>query len=153
VIEIWFFLHFLGFALWLGGSLASMVAGIAGKREDRPGIGAIARAQAAMQKSLIAPGALLTVLSGLILTFRITGRTGDLVGFSFWLVLMQGAGVVGALVVLLIALPTSSKLARLDPVGPHAAYFDELRARQRVTSSLAGVLALLALLAGAFVRA
>lgn len=152
MIRVWLFLHLLGFTLWIGGAFAAMVAGIAGKREDRGGLGAITRSQAVVQRLLIAPGALLTTLSGLILTFRVTGRTGELAGFSFWLVLMQGTGILGALVALLISLPTASKLARLDPAGPNAAYFDELRARQRITSSIAGGLALAALVAGAMVR-
>jgi hypothetical protein len=129
-----------------------MVAGVSARAEGRDGLGVVARAQAAIQKVLIAPGALLTVLSGLILTFRVTARTGELVGFNLWLVLMQAAGIVGALVALLISLPTASKLARLDPAGQHAAYFDELRARQKVTSSIAGVLALAALVGGVMVR-
>ena len=152
MIKLWLFLHILGFALWIGGAVASMVAGVSAKAEGRDGLGVVARAQAAIQKALIAPGALLTVLSGLILTFRVTARTGELVGFNLWLVLMQAAGIVGALVALLISLPTASKLARLDPAGQHAAYFDELRARQKVTSSIAGVLALAALVGGVMVR-
>jgi hypothetical protein len=152
VIKVWLFLHILGFALWIGGAVASMVAGVSAKAEGREGLGVVARAQAAIQKVLIAPGALLTVLSGLILTFRVTARTGELVGFNLWLVLMQAAGIVGALVALLIGLPTASKLARLDPAGQHAEYFDELRARQKVTSSIAGVLALAALVGGVMVR-
>ena len=64
-------------------------------------------------KVAIAPGALLAVLSGLILTFQLSGS--DLVGFSIWLMIMQGAGLVAALLTLLIALPTASKLSRLDP--------------------------------------
>lgn len=152
MIKVWLFLHILGFALWIGGAVASMVAGVSARAEGRDGLGVVARAQAAIQKVLIAPGALLTVLSGLILTFRVTARTGELVGFNLWLVLMQAAGIVGALVALLISLPTASKLARLDPAGQHAAYFDELRARQKVTSSIAGVLALAALVGGVMVR-
>ena len=152
MIKLWLFLHILGFALWIGGAVASMVAGVSAKAEGRDGLGVVARAQAAIQKALIAPGALLTVLSGLILTFRVTARTGELVGFNLWLVLMQAAGIVGALVALLISLPTASKLARLDPAGQHAAYFDELRARQKVTSSIAGILALAALVGGVMVR-
>lgn len=152
MIKVWLFLHVLGFALWIGGAVASMVAGVSARAEGRDGLGVVARAQAAIQKVLIAPGALLTVLSGLILTFRVTARTGELVGFNLWLVLMQAAGIVGALVALLISLPTASKLARLDPAGQHAAYFDELRARQKVTSSIAGVLALAALVGGVMVR-
>jgi hypothetical protein len=152
VIRVWLFLHLLGFTMWLGGALAAMTAGIAAKREERVALGAVVRSQAAVQKAIIAPGALLTVLSGLILTFAVTARMGELVGFSTPLVVMQGAGIVGALIVLLVGLPTAAKLARLDPTGPGAAYFDELRQRQRVTSSIAGVFGLVALVAGALVR-
>jgi hypothetical protein len=152
MIQFWLFLHLLGFTMWLGGGLAVMVAGIAAKREDRAGLGAIARAQAAAHKAIIAPGAILVVLSGLILTFSVSGRTGELVGFSVWLVVMQGAGLVGALMVLLIGLPTAAKLARLDPMGQGAAFFDELRQRQKIVASVSGVLALVALVAGAWVR-
>ncbi len=152
MIKFWLFLHLLGFTMWLGGGLASMVAGIAGKREDRAGLGAIARSQAAAHKAILAPGALLVVLSGLILTFSVAGRTGELVGFNVWLVVMQGAGLVGALIVLLIGLPTAAKLARLDPTGPGAAFFDELRQRQKIVGSVSGLLALLALVAGALVK-
>jgi hypothetical protein len=149
VIRLWVFLHIVGFTLWIGGGLASMVAGIVSKGEERARLGAVVRAQAAVQKVLVAPGALLTVLSGLMLTFAVTSLTGGEAGFSLWLVLMQGAGLVGALIVLLVGLPTSSRLARIDPLGPNAAYFDELRQRQRVTSSIAGVFALAALVGGA----
>jgi hypothetical protein len=152
MIQFWLFLHLLGFTMWLGGGLAVMVAGIAAKREDRAGLGAIARAQAAAHKAIIAPGAILVVLSGLILTFSVSGRTGELVGFSVWLVVMPGAGLVGALMVLLIGLPTAAKLARLDPMGQGAAFFDELRQRQKIVASVSGVLALVALVAGAGVR-
>ena len=152
MIRFWLFLHLLGFTMWLGGALVSMVAGIAAKREDRAGLGAISRSQAAAYKAIIAPGALLAVLSGLILTFSVSARMGELVGFNLWLVIMQGAGIIGALLVLLIGLPTASKLGRLDPEGHGAAYFDELRQRQKVVSSVAGVLALVALVAGAWVR-
>ena len=152
MIRLWLFLHLLGFTMWLGGALAAMVAGIAAKREERGGLGAVVRSQAAVQKAIVAPGALLTVLSGLILTFSVTARMGELVGFSLPLVVMQGAGIVGALIVLLVGLPPAAKLARLDPSGQGAAYFDELRQRQRVTSSIAGGLGLIALVAGALVR-
>ena len=152
MIRFWLFLHLLGFSLWLGGGLASMVAGIAAKREGREGLGAIVRSQAAAWKSIIAPGALLAVLSGLILTFSVSGRTGELAGFNVWLVVMQGAGLLGALLVLLVGLPTAAKLARLDPMGQGAAYFDQLRARQKIVASVAGTLALVALVAGAMVR-
>ena len=152
MIRFWLFMHLLGFTMWLGGVLAVMVAGIAAKREDRAGLGAVVRSQAAGYKAIIAPGAILAVLSGLILTFSVAGRTGELVGFNIWLVVMQGTGLVGALLVLLIGLPTAAKLARLDPAGLGAAFFDELRQRQKIVASVSGTLALVALVAGALVR-
>jgi hypothetical protein len=149
VIRFWILLHIVGFTLWIGGALAIMVAGIAGRSEDRAGLGTVVRTQAAVQKILVAPGALLAVLSGVMLTFSVTTLRGGEPGFNFWLVLMQGAGIVGALLVLMVGLPTAARLARLDPEGPGAAYFDELRQRQRVVGSVAGVLALAALVGGA----
>jgi hypothetical protein len=147
VNRAWLFLHLLGFTLWLGGAIASMVVGIAAKQEDRSGLGAVVRSQSKLTKTAIAPGALLTVLSGLILTFQLSG--GDLAGFSIWLVIMQGAGIIAALITLLIALPTAARLGRLDPTGEAARYFDELRQRQRIVASISGTLGLIALFAGA----
>jgi flagellar biosynthesis component FlhA len=148
VSRFWLFLHLLGFTMWLGGAIAAMVMAIAAKREDRHGLGAVVRAQASLMKVAIAPGALLAVLSGLILTFQISAG-GDLVGFSIWLVIMQGAGLVAALLTLLISLPTAAKLSRIDPTSERAQYFDELRQRQRIVGSIAGTFGLLALFAGA----
>lgn len=146
----WLFLHLLGFTMWLGGAIASMIVGIAARQEDRNGLGAVVRAQSKLTKLAIAPGALLTVLSGLILTFQLSG--GDLAGFSIWLVIMQGAGVIAGLITLLIALPTATRLGRLDPAGEAARYFDELRVRQRIVASIAGTLGLVALFAGAMMN-
>jgi hypothetical protein len=150
VIRLWLFLHLLGFTLWLGGAIAAMIMGIAAKREDRHGLGAVVRAQASLMKRAIAPGAILAVLSGLVLTFRLSGA--DLPGFSIWLVIMQGAGVVAALLTLLISLPTATKLSRLDPLGEAAGYFDELRQRQRIVASISGTFGLVALFAGAMLK-
>jgi hypothetical protein len=152
LIRFWLFLHLLGFTMWLGGGFASMAAGIAAKREDRAGLGAIVRSQAAVWKAIIAPGAILAVLSGLMLTFAVAGRMGELVGFNVWLIVMQSTGLLGALLVLLIGLPTAARLARLDSVGQGAAYFDELRQRQKIVASASGTLALVALVAGTLVR-
>jgi flagellar biosynthesis component FlhA len=148
VSRLWLFLHLLGFTMWLGGAIAAMIMAIAAKREDRHGLGAVVRAQATLMKTAIAPGALLAVLSGLILTFQMTSG-GDLIGFSIWLMIMQGAGLVAALLTLLISLPTATKLSRIDPTGERGQYFDELRQRQRVVASISGTFGLVALFAGA----
>ncbi len=146
---LWLFLHLAGFTMWIGGGLGAMFAGIASKKEERVAMGAVVRAQSVVYKSVIGPGALLTVLSGLVLTLLYSGKV---TGPTAWLMVMQGAGIVGGLLTLFISVPTSAKLARLDPMGQAAAYFDELRARQKVVSMIAGALALAALIAGALSR-
>jgi hypothetical protein len=150
VSRAWLFLHLLGFTMWLGGAIASMIVGVAAKQEERAGLGAVVRAQSKLTKSAIAPGSLLTVLSGLILTFQLSGA--QVAGFSIWLVIMQGAGLIAALITLLIALPTATRLGRLDPTGEAGRYFDELRSRQRMVASIAGTLGLIALFAGAMIH-
>ena len=148
MIRLWLFLHLLGFTLWLGGAIAAMIMGIAAKREDRHGLGAVVRAQASVMKVAIAPGAVITVLSGLILTFSATAVLNEVAGFNIWLLTMQGAGFIAALLTLLISLPTAAKLSRLDPSGEAAGYFDELRQRQRIVASISGTFGLIALFAG-----
>jgi hypothetical protein len=48
--RIWLLLHFLGFIGWIGGGLTLMVVSIASKHETRAALGAVARAQAAVQR-------------------------------------------------------------------------------------------------------
>lgn len=145
----WLFIHLLGFTVWIGGALSAMFAGIAARGEDRAGLGAVVRAQAAIYRMLVLPGAALTVLSGLVLTFRVTGAYASA---NTWLIVMQGTGILAALVVLMVDVPTMARIGRIDPTGPHAAAFDELRSRHKVIASIAGALALIALLAGAMIR-
>ena len=148
--RVWFFLHFFGFVAWLGGGWASMVAGLSTRGAPRSALAAIAQAQSAIQKRLIAPGAVLVVVSGLVLTVRFMGAMST--PMSPWLMAMQGAGLLGALVTLLVGLPTASRMARLNPEGEHSAYFDELRGRFRIAGSVGGVLALIALVSAVVYR-
>lgn len=144
---VWLFLHFVGFVLWIGGGAGAMVAGLSARKESRAMLGAVARAQAMVHRVAIAPGALLVVLSGLLLTMGMMGPTATSLPVS--LLVMQGAGVLGALIVLFITLPMALRLGRTEPEGPSAAYFDQLRSRQKLLSSVAGTLALIALIAAA----
>ena len=73
-----------------------------------------------MQKTLVAPGALLAVLSGLMLTFSVTSAGRGTPGFNIWLMIMQGAGLVGALIVLGGA-ADGQQAGAAGPDGPGAA--------------------------------
>lgn len=148
-MSLWLFLHLLGVALWMGGGFSAMAVAIASKAEARSALGTVTRLQWAIARFLVFPGSLLTVVSGLFLTMKLmnTGAMGN--GF---MVTMQAVGMVGALLALTVLVPTAAKLARLDPMGEHAAFFDRLRARQKLAGSVGGVLGLVALLAGALYR-
>lgn len=149
-MSAWRFVHYLSFIAWVGGGLAAMVAGIAMKRLDRSLWGAAAEIQAAIYRSLIGPGSIIAVISGLLLTFRMYGAMSGYVGP--WLGTMQAAGLLGAVVTLLGAMPAASRLGRLEPTGDTAAAFDRARKRLAVTGSIGGMLAIVALLAGALYR-
>jgi hypothetical protein len=143
------FLHFLGFSLWLGGSFAMMMVSIVARREERGALRTIARIQAAIARSVVGPGMGVTVVTGLILTFRVFGADTSP---SMWLMVMQGAGLLGAIISGAIALPAVARLARLDPMGENAAHFDSLRVRARMAGMSSALLALVALVGGTMLR-
>jgi hypothetical protein len=144
------FLHFLGQALWIGGGLAAMTLAIAARSEDPAVKAGVYRLLARLHGVVIAPGALMTVLSGLWLTMTLArrGRGGEL--GEPGLAIMQGLGIVAGILALLVALPTASLLARVaepDQTGQLPPVFERFRKRQAIASSVAGALAVLALVA------
>jgi hypothetical protein len=147
---VWLFLHFLGFAAWLGGGLAMMLAGITAKHfppEERLGV---YRATSVVARNLIGPGALLVLVSGFVLSLPFF-TAGSVPG---WVIAMQAVGLVGAIVAIGIVTPTAARMGRLelDPRGELPEAFAGLRRRQVVFATLAGILALLALIAGTVFR-
>ena len=146
------FLHLFGFVLWIGGGVSAMQFGSAMRRAARTELALMVQLQARMFRAQILPGAVLVVITGLLLTLQLYGSETATAGFPVALMVMQGAGLLGAALVLVVMLPTSARLGRLDPVGPQAPLFDQLRKRIALAGSLAGVLALVALLGGALLR-
>ncbi|MGH7673040.1 MAG: hypothetical protein ACREMC_09070 [Gemmatimonadales bacterium] len=143
---VWLFLHYMGFAAWLGGGLAMMLAGITAKRFPPVERLAVYRATGVVARSLIGPGALLVLVSGFVLSLPYF-QTAAVPG---WLIAMQGLGLLGAVVAIGIVTPTAARMGRLevDPRGELPESFAGLRKRQVVFATLAGIFALLALLAG-----
>ncbi len=64
----WMLVHVLGFTLWLGGGIATMVAGVTAKRLPPDQRLAGYKLIGAVQRILVGPGALAVVLSGVILS-------------------------------------------------------------------------------------
>ena len=146
---LWLLVHVVGFTLWLGGGIATMIAGVTAKRFAPAERLAAYRVMSAVFRMVVAPGVIGVLLSG----FALAGpymRT-DVPG---WLGLMMGAGGIGALIMLFVVVPTAARLGRLelDPRGELPEAFPRLRKTQIVSASIAGGLGIIALIAGTLLR-
>ena len=140
---VWLLVHVIGFTLWLGGGIATMVAGITAKAMAPAERLAGYRLIGAIQRILVGPGAVAVVLSGVILSADYM-RAATMPG---WLVVMMGAGLLGALIAVAVVVPTAARLGRLelDARGELPEAFPALRKRQILTASMAGGLGLIAM--------
>ncbi|MFQ5705102.1 MAG: hypothetical protein ACE5HT_13920 [Gemmatimonadales bacterium] len=147
------FIHFLGMSLWIGGGMAAMIMAVTSRGESVEIRAGVFRLLARVQSSAIGLGALLTLGSGILLTMRLMGTQGaDAVMAAPRIWVMQSAGLIAGLLILLVSVPTAIKMRMLaTPTqnGELLPEFERYRKRQAVVSSVAGVLALIALFAGA----
>src|SRR5256714_11268786 len=132
----WLLVHVLGFTLWLGGGIATMVAGVTAKRFSAGERLAGYKLIGAIQRLLVAPGALAVVLSG----FALAGPYMKQGAVPGWMGLMMGSGLLGAIVAGAVSVPPAAKLARLAPHtrGAHPQAFTRLRKRQETARPRAG---------------
>lgn len=141
----WMLVHVLGFTLWLGGGIATMVAGVTAKRLPPDQRLAGYKLIGAVQRILVGPGAVAVLLSGVILSVPLM-KSGEVPG---WMGLMMVTGMLGALAAVAISVPTAAQLARLesDARGDLPEAFHRLRKRQIFAATIAGGLGLIALFA------
>src|SRR3989442_10455178 len=107
---LWLFIHVIGFTLWLGGGIATMVAGVTAKRFAAGERLAGYKLIGAIQRLLVAPGALAVVLRG----FALAGpyiKQGAVPG---WMGLMMGSDLLGAIAALVVRPPAAGQLAALQ---------------------------------------
>lgn len=141
--------HYLGFVLWLGGGLAAMQVGFSLRSAGREETALLLGLMMKLYRNLLLPGAVLTGVTGLALTLQLYGGAISAAGYSPALMLMQGAGLVGAAIAIGVSFPAVSRASRLDPTGPHAEQFRRLRRRASLSGMIMGLLGLTALVAGA----
>ncbi len=146
----WLFLHDMGFVAWLGGGLAVMLSGITAKYFPPEQRLAVYRIMAVITRNLVGTGAVLVVVSGFVLS----GPYFRAATVPSWLLAMQALGLLGALVAIGIVMPTAARLGRLevDARGELPESFTGLRKRQAIFATVAGVFALLALVAATVMR-
>src|SRR2546426_3655657 len=75
----WLLVHVLGFTLWLGGGIATMVAGISAKSFTPAERLKAYKLIGAIQRLLVGPGAIAVVVSGIVLSMPYM-RSGDMPG-------------------------------------------------------------------------
>ena len=111
---------------------------------------AVYRAVGAIGRNLIGTGAILVVVTGILLAVPYMQGGGN----AAWLSGMMGFGILAALVGAFIVAPTAARLARLqvDARGELPEAFAALRKRQVIFGTVSGVLALLALLSVTVLR-
>lgn len=146
----WLFLHVIGFVAWLGGGLAVMLSGITAKYFAPDQRLAVYRTMAVITRNLVGTGAVLVVVSGFVLSVPYFKGVTVPAG----LMAMQLLGFMGAIIAIAIVVPTAARLGRLDldPRGELPESFAGLRRKQAIFATMAGVFALLALLAGTVFR-
>lgn len=149
-MRVLLFVHFVGMCLWIGGAVGAMVMALGARRESSEVRAGAFRLISQVHTMVIGPGALLVVASGLLLTMQYMGgdATELIAAPRIWV--MQGAGLLGGLIVLFVGLPTAVKMGGLavpDQTGSLSPQFEGLRTRQAIVSSIAGTLAIVALFA------
>jgi hypothetical protein len=96
---------------------------------------------------LIGPAAAVSLLTGLALTMVLAIQGFGPMLASPRLVVMQGAGLMAGILVLFVSLPMAVKLGRLAASADSSGLpseFEELRRRQAVVQSVAGLLVVIA---------
>ncbi|MFQ5550317.1 MAG: hypothetical protein ACE5FJ_03660 [Gemmatimonadales bacterium] len=147
------FLHFLSLMLWLGGAVAAMITASSVRHDSLELRARVYRILARIHALVIAPGAVVATLSGfLILASMYTAGVSDPLD-SPRVVVMQAAGIIAALIVVAVALPTAHRraaIAQLEESPEQTAVLAKLRVRQAVSSTTAGLLFVVALVAVEF---
>ncbi len=148
------FVHYLGLAMWIGGWLAMSVLVVAARSESpqvRAGLfGLLAKAH----NLVIGPGVLLTFGSGLLWSMALVGA-GDVQArvAPFGTSVMTATGVLGGLLVVVVALPAAVKMKALaipTADGQMLPAFEQQRKRLVSASNIAGAFALASLFASVF---
>ncbi len=151
-MELVRFIHLLGSALWIGGAIAAMTVALGAKNEPVEVRAGAFRLLSRVHTMVVGLGALLAVASGLLLTmWLVTRGAGDALS-TVRMSTMQGAGLVGGLMVLFVGVPTAVRLGGLampDENGNLPPAFETLRKRQAIVQSVAGGLAVFSMFAWA----
>jgi len=146
------FLHAAGYSVWLGASLAFMIFGPAAKKMPLASWAHTWITLGKVQRILVAPAAAIATVTGIVLTMALAKAQFDL-GAATWLMVMQGFGLVAAIITVAFATPLINRMARLAErsleKGEMEPAAERVRKAVALSSSIAGAMILVALYFGA----
>ena len=149
------FAHFLGSAMWIGGAIAAMLLSYNARRESVEVRAGVFRLLTQVQTAIIGAGALVTLGTGILWSMALVQNGSDnVVEATVGTWIMQGTGLFGGVLVLLVTVPTGVKLGGLavpTKDGSMLPAFEYYRRRQFNVSLVATALALIALFTGVVV--
>lgn len=137
------FLHIIGPMVWFGGAVAAGLIAASSKDDSHEAKVVVYRLLARVHAVVIAPGAILTTISGLIWTTNlVTAGGGDHLGTP-GMAIMQVGGLIAAVVAVAVGLPTANRSAaiiKFEPGPDQVAILAQLRKRQIFASITSGFL-------------
>ena len=106
------FLHVAGCAVWLGAQLSFMVWDPAAQKASLQAWAHTWMVLGRVQRALVSPACLVATVTGIYLTMALVRSQFDM-GSAYWLMVMQGLGLLAALLTLAIATPMVNRMALL----------------------------------------
>lgn len=139
------FLHWLGWAIWLGAQLSFMVWGPASKTVPLPAWAHTWDTLSRVQRWIVAPACAAATISGLLLAMQYPQHDYPEGSPMTWLYIMGGLGTVAAVLTLAVATPLVNRMAFL------AAKSLDAGQRDPRAEAVRKKLALVASISGAFI--
>ena len=144
------FLHWVGFAVWLGAQLTFMVWGPLTKSASLEAWAHTWKTLARVQGLLVAPGAALATVTGIVMTMQLVGMHAE---ETTPLELMQGFGLLAGVIAIAVLTPLANRVAYYAELslekGRKDPRVDKARGLLALAGSVTGVAILVAIYFGA----
>ncbi len=141
------FLHWLGWAVWLGAQLTFMVWGPTARKAPLPSWAHTWDTLSKVQRWIVAPGCAIATVTGIVLSMQYAQRGLDM--GSSWLIIMQAFGLLAALLTLALATPMVNRMAYLAARSVEKGTLDEraepVRRKLALVASISGAFILVTL--------
>lgn len=147
--------HFLGMSLWIGGAVAIVVVERAVAVWSTPDRARALPLLAKLHAYVIAPGAIITTVSGVLITMSMVNRGMSAAMARPGIVVMQAAGMLAAVLAVFVGVPTANRLAvraSMLAAGENPPVIVALQRRQTIVSSIATFLVVVSLIFAVVVR-